>query len=621
MGVLQLNASKNGTGGGTGTIGGTIAAGQVAYGTAFNTIGGDALFTRAADGDTFLLKNFGGNEVAGIELDTASSGVVIGYFDTATLENATAAFSKGSDIQTIIGYNNPASNIQGNLIFNNAGNTLTWDLDTTDNVTDVITQGADIFGGGIKGTAIYRQDSGSNAQAVTVWGDVSPIFGFSEPSVYSGATNSDGTISVSVVVAPVFDTGLTVNYQENGVNNILGQLQLSRTGNTLTWDADTTDGITAVIEQTQNLLGFGLKGNAITYQDSATSEVSAMFIGDLSPTGRIGSGFLTSASSATGDTGISLIVSSDPEKAFNIVFDNAGYSSIGMTVDQGGVALGNIIGGGGNSTTVVIQDDISQISSFTDGLFKVSKATEKIDYFTVDIPNSAFTFMNGNVGINTTTPTGILDVIGANNTRLWFNDASNYFEIYGSGADDLFLFDYANHQLYIYCGDQSSYHQQANSFAFYNGSFTIGDLGGNGSGFIGVDNLGQLSWQAAPGATIVASGDLSAQSASIPSVASYLSDGGIFRIGGYVNITAVTGGVISLNVIYADENSQDVSQIIPLTEASTGAIGTTASVLNSNNSATDIQIRVRPGSSITVATIVTGGAVTYDVGATIEKLR
>ena len=280
MGFLQLNASKNGVGGGTGTIGGTIAAGQVAYGTAFNTIGGDALFTRAADGDTFLLKSFGGNEVAGVELDTASSGVVIGYFDTATLENATAAFSKGSDIQTIIGYNNPASNIQGNLIFNNAGNTLTWDLDTTDNVTDVITQGADIFGGGIKGTAIYRQDSGSKTQAITIWGDVSPIFGFSEPSIYSGATNSDGTIAVNVVVSPVFDTGITTNYQEN---NILGQLQLIRAGNTLLWDADDTDTITTGIQQSQDILGLAFGSGSFNYYwDTSTDLVSINGTGDLS---------------------------------------------------------------------------------------------------------------------------------------------------------------------------------------------------------------------------------------------------------------------------------------------------------------------------------------------------
>lgn len=121
-------------------------------------------------------------------------------------------------------------------------------------------------------------------------------------------------------------------------------------------------------------------------------------------------------------------------------------------------------------------------------------------------------------------------------------------------------------------------------------------------------------------AGIKATADLTAQSAAVSSVATFTpSANGTFRIGGYINITAVTAGIVTLKVTYTDENSQSVTQIIPLTIASTGAVGTTATVLNSNNSATDILIRAKSGGAITVLTTLANVA-TYDVGARIEQL-
>lgn len=119
----------------------------------------------------------------------------------------------------------------------------------------------------------------------------------------------------------------------------------------------------------------------------------------------------------------------------------------------------------------------------------------------------------------------------------------------------------------------------------------------------------------------VTSNDLTGQTAANTSIATYTpSVDGTFRIGGYINITAASASTITLKVTYTDINSNAVTQIIPLTLASSGAVSTTA-VAISNNSATDIQIRAKSGSAITVLTTVTGVSRTYDVGATIEFLR
>lgn len=121
---------------------------------------------------------------------------------------------------------------------------------------------------------------------------------------------------------------------------------------------------------------------------------------------------------------------------------------------------------------------------------------------------------------------------------------------------------------------------------------------------------------------IVASADSVAQSVGVSSIATYTpSSNGTFRIGGYINVTAIVTNVITLKVTYTDINSNAVTQIIPLTLAATGAVGTTATVVG-NNSATDIQIRAKSGSAITVLTTATGvGSELYDVGCTIERLR
>lgn len=116
------------------------------------------------------------------------------------------------------------------------------------------------------------------------------------------------------------------------------------------------------------------------------------------------------------------------------------------------------------------------------------------------------------------------------------------------------------------------------------------------------------------------SADLTAQTAAVSSVATYTASAsnGTFRIGAYLNITAVTLDVIQVSVTYTDENNTAQTALfygMGSTAAGLSAVG------NSNFGAMDI--RVKASTAITVKTVLTTGtgSITYDVGATISQLR
>lgn len=151
------------------------------------------------------------------------------------------------------------------------------------------------------------------------------------------------------------------------------------------------------------------------------------------------------------------------------------------------------------------------------------------------------------------------------------------------------------------------------------GVVTIDGLGGSGDVLLTANNSGVVS--GTKKSISVAGADLTGQTTAVATVATFTpAADGTFRIGGYINVSAISAATITFVVSYTDENSNAVTQIIPLTLASTGAIGTTATTI-SNNSATDIQIRAKSGNAITISTTLTGVSATYDVGGNIEFLR
>lgn len=117
----------------------------------------------------------------------------------------------------------------------------------------------------------------------------------------------------------------------------------------------------------------------------------------------------------------------------------------------------------------------------------------------------------------------------------------------------------------------------------------------------------------------VASNDVTAQTAANTSVATFTTAAlGTYRIGGYINITAVTVDVIEMQVTYTDENSTSQT-------ANFFTQGATSALLSAigNSAFPTMDIRVKTGTAITVKTTLTTGtgSITYDAGATITALR
>jgi hypothetical protein len=118
---------------------------------------------------------------------------------------------------------------------------------------------------------------------------------------------------------------------------------------------------------------------------------------------------------------------------------------------------------------------------------------------------------------------------------------------------------------------------------------------------------------------LTGSNDLTGQTGAT-TVTSYAVPGSTtfntFRVGGYITVTAVSLDVIQLQVTWTDETSTSRTQSFFVQGATTG-IGTTGA-----NPYSPIDIRVKKGTTITVATVLTTGtgSITYDVGATITQL-
>ena len=120
---------------------------------------------------------------------------------------------------------------------------------------------------------------------------------------------------------------------------------------------------------------------------------------------------------------------------------------------------------------------------------------------------------------------------------------------------------------------------------------------------------------------IYAETDLTSQNGPQPIVTSYSVPGGAagtFRIGSYVNISTILTDILNLQVTWTDENSNSRTQIMRSVAAASNNIATTGFYCFS-----PIDIRVKAGTTITIATVLQagGGTIIYDVGGSIMQIK
>lgn len=146
----------------------------------------------------------------------------------------------------------------------------------------------------------------------------------------------------------------------------------------------------------------------------------------------------------------------------------------------------------------------------------------------------------------------------------------------------------------------------------------VTNLAGSGTRAVTADSSGLLSASSTV-PTIGATNFTTGNTTALGNVAQYIpSADSTLIIYGLIDPTAIVTNAISLTVSYVDVHGSSVTQTLPLTLASTGAVGTTATVVG-RYSSLGIQIRAEGGAAVTIGTTVTGiGSQTYDVGGTIE---
>lgn len=127
-----------------------------------------------------------------------------------------------------------------------------------------------------------------------------------------------------------------------------------------------------------------------------------------------------------------------------------------------------------------------------------------------------------------------------------------------------------------------------------------------------------MTWTT-PDAASVASADLTGQSTALATVSSFTTTAlGSYRVGGYLKIASVTTNVIKLQCTYTDQNGTSQTEDFYPQGATSPNLSTVGFYALPTK-----DIRVNSGGVITMKTIFTtsGGSISYDVGATITKLR
>jgi hypothetical protein len=243
----------------------------------------DDIFGIGIKGNLNLYQDTNTNQKAFSIVGDGTSVGVPGYFVISEVSDTTGQLhakqvliaDDAAGINTT--YYNEATDTSVLQVFNGSGSALTWDADTTDDIVTSFEQSEDLFGVGVKGNLIIHKDTTTGARANVIVGDITAIGG---EEFQISMNTDDGTGNLDSWFDLNHENGVFTGV-ENLTSNITSSLGLSLAGNTLTWDADTTDDIQDIITQSQNIAGIGLIGSGIAHTNTSTGETADLIIGDL----------------------------------------------------------------------------------------------------------------------------------------------------------------------------------------------------------------------------------------------------------------------------------------------------------------------------------------------------
>lgn len=345
-----------------------------------------------------------------------------------------ALFTRDSTTkETFIGLK--GKDLASNLQITPTGNTLFWDADTTDNIIAKIEQGQNILNAGVKGTSILYGDTVTEEKALIIVGDGTGAGG--EPFEISLRTD-DGTGNVSTFIAVDSVNGISMGAEDLGVSFIASYADFTLTGNTIQWDADTSDTITTRLEQSQDLFGLGAySGTGLGWEDFVTNIKGLVVVGDGTAGGRTpGDALITTINTATGDQA-AVVTHNGPIEGMSVgvstqngnIHTNLSLSSVDGILNyrtEGGVGQEAIVSVTPTETYMTfILDSLSPTYkvSLGNGVFSIDDSVNSILYLDIANGQSIFgnvaaasgitVFVDNANGINIQAPESVIN-IGAN---------------------------------------------------------------------------------------------------------------------------------------------------------------------------------------------------------------
>jgi hypothetical protein len=502
-------------------IGSSVVSGmqnQVLYTDVDGKVFGDSLFTRDSVSLATTIGVGSGTVLTGFA--TNSGGANIRYGDTSIGLDTTVATT---DSHARMRYRDTVNNILGKIQFDATGNEFSWDGDTTDTIIDALIQGNNLNGVGYKGSALSHNDTTTLEAAAFFAGDTTSTGGTQyEASMSYVKPGFSGVFSYQA-----FNQGLRASYRDD-VANIYSQNLQESTGNSILWNADTTDSISTTFEQSQDLFGFGVAGSGMSIRDSISNDQALWFTGlaggDYLAGGTVRNGTsnagaefqVTHASIGftpdsgttvskivgdvtgsylsylTGGTEYQLILSTGA-----LAFQNVNTGNNFLSLDSiGGIYAIGDLNGTGNSTRLSI-DDVAKTVTGTSVISGTKNTSMQVGTIAgLGLPGSAFDYSNSSNGQSSSVGVGDFTGIGGNPNSgymTWYDGATfaqALLTTNSNGITGLFT-----------DGSSATY---SNEFKLGSAGFTLSSnagsytfpLGDGSSNYLmATDGSGQLFWQ------------------------------------------------------------------------------------------------------------------------------